>query len=93
MHGLAGDEDVELIRIEDQLVAAAAVERLPEIENIVLGLLVDIDYGRVMLATITDQAIRITLEIDRQRDTAAGHVRRRGCDQRFGLVQMQEFRF
>ena len=94
MHGLARDEDIELVGIEDQLVAAAAVERLPEIEDVVLGLLVDIDDGGVVLAAIADQAVLVAgaLEVDRERDAAAGDVRLLAGDQRLAFMQRQQFR-
>ncbi|MNT70596.1 hypothetical protein D3C72_2090020 [compost metagenome] len=94
MDSFARNENIEFIRVEDQFGAAARVERLPEIENVMLGLLVDIHHRRVMFATITDQPVFAeTLEVDRKRDAAAGHVGRVACDQHFRLVQLQQFTF
>jgi len=92
MHRLVGDEDVELVRIEDQFVGAAAVERLPEIEHVVGGLLVDVDHAGMVLAAIADQAVIAgALEVDRQRDAAARDVRRFAGDQRFRRMQVEQF--
>lgn len=75
MNGLAGNEDVEFVRVEDEVIAAAAVEGLPEIENRMLGFLVDVDDRCVMLAAIADQPVGAgALEVDGKGDPAAGDV-------------------
>ena len=52
LHGLLGRQDIEFVRVEDQFVAAAAVERLPEVKDAVFSFLVDINDGGVVLAAI-----------------------------------------
>ncbi len=90
MHGLARDEDVEFVGIEDQFAPAAIIERLPEVMNAVFGLLVDVDDGRVVLAAIADQAVAAaSLEIDRQGDAATRDVGLFGGHQHVALVQRQ----
>src|SRR5690606_24607193 len=94
MHGLARDEDVELVRIEDQLVAATAEQRLPEIVDVVLVLAIDVDVGGVVLAAIADEPVRAgALEVDGKRDAAAGDVRRLAGDERVRGVQRQQLAF
>ncbi len=92
MHGLAGNENVEFVWIEDQFVATAAVERFPEIENVVGSLAVDVDDRGVMLAAIPHQAVRAgALEVDGKCNAAAGDVWCFAGHQRFCVVQVKEF--
>src|SRR3546814_6229394 len=91
MHRRARNENVELVRIEDECVAAAAVERLPEIEDVVLRLLIDVDDRRMVLAAVADQALVVAGKIDRQRDAAAADVRLARRHQRFRLMEREKF--
>ena len=65
MNGLARDEDIELIGIEDDLGLAARRDRLPIVEHVAGRALVDIDDAGMALGAIADDAAR-AFEIDRE---------------------------
>lgn len=93
MHRLAGNKDIEFIRVEHEFMGTAIIKRLPEVEHIMGCALVHIDDAGVVLAAIADQPVLAAGKIDRERNAAAGNIGHFGCDQRFGLMEHPKFAF
>src|SRR5690554_126333 len=69
MHALAAHQNVEFVRIKDQLVIPAIVKRVPEVEDVERVLLVHIDHRGVALGAETHQAVATrALKIDGERN-------------------------
>ncbi len=80
MDCLSGDENVELVRIEDQFVAAHGVDRLPEVMQSCRPLRSTFDDCPCeCLPAIADQAFgALAFEIDGEGNTGAGDIRLAG---------------
>src|SRR5690606_24703179 len=91
MHRLAADQDVELVRVENEFACAAHDYRLPEVQHLVGSLPVHVDQPGVVFRAIADEAVAAAREIDRECDAAAGDVGLVGRNQRFGPVEGGEF--
>ncbi|SPU63247.1 Uncharacterised protein [Brucella melitensis] len=74
MHRLAGNKDIEFIRVEHEFMGTAIIKRLPEVEHIMGCALVHIDDAGVVLAAIADQPVLAAGKIDRERNAAAGNI-------------------
>ncbi len=94
-HRLLGGEDVEIVGIEHQRALAPGGNRLPEVERVVMGDLLDVDQPGVVARLVADDAgAGIAREVDREGDAAMAHHRLAGGgpDQLVLLLQLAQRR-
>jgi hypothetical protein len=69
---LLGSEDIELVRIQNEPLLGADMNRIPEVARIVAADLVDIDHAGVALGLVADQPFAVVAaEVDAQNESVA----------------------
>ena len=65
-HALLGGEDVKFVRVEDEALICANVDRLPEVEYRAGADNIDVNETRMTLGAVTNEAMLVADQIDGQ---------------------------